>query len=54
MLKEKLTKGLIDWQVGFYHKHGSPHHLRLFKHVTSFPVQHTIDPAHYLLRTLFR
>lgn len=26
--------------------------MRLLKHVTSFPVQHTVDPTDHLLRAL--
>ncbi len=51
-VKHKLTKRLVDRQVGFHHKHGSAHHLGFLKHVTSFPVQHTVDPTDHLLRAL--
>lgn len=51
-LKHTLTKGFIDRQEGFHNKHGSSHDLGFLKHVTSFPVQHTIDPAYHLLRAL--
>lgn len=49
-----LTKGFIDGQVGFHHKHGSSYHLGFIEHVTSLPVQHAVDATYDLLRALGR
>ena len=48
------AEGLIDRQVGLDHKHGGAGSLCLLKHVSSPPVQHTIDSSNCVLRALER
>ena len=47
-----LTEGLVDGQVRLDDEHGCAGCLGLLEDVTSPPVEHSVDTAHRVLRTL--
>ena len=46
------AEGLVDGQVGLYDEHGGARGLSLLEHVTSPPVQHSVDTSNCVLRAL--
>merc|ERR1711936_1161385 len=46
------AEGLVDGQVGLDDKHGGARGLSLLEHVTSPPVQHSVDTSDSVLRAL--
>ena len=51
--KGERTERLVDGQVGLDGKHGSAHDPVLFEHVTSPPVQHSVDASHSIFWRLW-
>ena len=47
-------EGLVDGQVGLDDEHGGAGGLCLLEHVTSPPVEHTVDSSNCVLRALQR
>ena len=47
-------EGLVDRQVGLDDEHGGAGGLCLLEHVTSPPVEHTVDSSNCVLRALQR
>ena len=48
------AEGLVDGQVGLDDEHGGAWGLSLLEHVTSPPVQHSVDTSDCVLRALHR